>query len=139
MQSKDQKVFKGTFYQFDYEQDWEVEIIENIVCVFKEYGDGVLQFAATRSENGKVDLDLELLKYLKRNQIDHSNQKITSYITANGQNALALEYTKEGRFWLLQLLAQDDKLLVVIYNADAPPNESLTLEISKILVSIKFL
>lgn len=130
--------FEGSFFMLVYPSSWEQEIIEDVVCFFKEDGCGALQMASTRSEDGHYNPEKEMNAYLDRNNLPNDPEKNIKYKTQNNIDAIACEYMQEGRFWLVQILCHEDKMLIVLYNADEPPEQSLSLEISSIISSIKF-
>lgn len=129
-------LFQGSFFRLTYPASWEQEIIEDVICFFKDDGCGALQIASSRLEDIECDLEKEMESYLARNNVAHDPKKAIKYQTSSNLNAIVREYMYEGRFWMVQLLNTQDKLLIVLYNADEPPDDALSVEISQIISSI---
>ena len=121
-----------------YPASWEAEVIEDIPAFYDPEGAGALQLVATRSTDDSCDLQAEMARYLERHGIEFQPDRIVGYKTESGLDAMVCEFLKEDRFWLVQMLTLDEKLLVVIYNADELPEPELIGILAAIIRSIKF-
>ncbi|MBX7056811.1 MAG: hypothetical protein K1X75_02005 [Leptospirales bacterium] len=133
------RIFHGVFFQVFVPADWEQEIIENIPCFFDPDGAGALQLAATRRDAEEAfDPAEELRYYLEKNGVEYAEDRVALYHTPQGALAAACEYRRDGRFWMVQMIAEGRRMIVALYNADATPDEELARELSVILSSIRF-
>ncbi|MCB1172820.1 MAG: hypothetical protein KDK39_04615 [Leptospiraceae bacterium] len=135
----DSRLFQGSFFRFRYLTNWQHEIIEDVACFFRADSGGVLQIAASRLAAGSLDLKAQIRAYLQRNQIDGHQAELFEYQTTRGIPAIACEYWHQDRFWLVQFLGSQDRLLIVLYNGDEVPESDLAREISTMLASIEFI
>ncbi len=134
------KTFKGTFFSFFYPEDWKLEIIENIPCLYKDNGPGALLVVAFRYEDLEgVDTKRELLRYFHSRNIHISENRIVTFITENQLMSSAIEYIHEERFWFANLLGKDHKYVLLLWNSDEIPQKELIDEISFIIKSFRYL
>ena len=131
------QIFQGTFFELRFPDNWETEIIENIPCFFDPLGGGVVQIVATRGIADTSDLKPEMSKYLARHGLEYHEDKIVRYQTPSGLRAMACEFIREERFWLVQMLSEADKLIVFLFNSDEVPEQELAMNISQMVQSIK--
>lgn len=127
--------FEGPFFELLYPEHWEKIIVENIPSFFDPEGDGVLQVAASKL-NEPANLQGETTKYLARHGIEFDD-KVVYYKTERGYDCMAREFNKDGRFWLANVMALEDRLLVVMYNGDSTPDEVQAMIISGVIQSIQ--
>jgi hypothetical protein len=133
------RLFRGTFFQLIYPAEWEMEIIEDIPAFYDPLSGGVLQCAASRNPDGPFDLPGEMRKFLERQQIAFEEDSIARFRTPGGQDCIACEYTREDRFWMVYMIALEDRLLIVMYNADEIPGPDQARSVSDVIASIRFL
>jgi hypothetical protein len=132
------KNFQGAFFELAYPDEWELEIVENIPCLFDLEAGWVLQLAASSSEDGNYDLNSEFTRYLEINQIEFQEDRVVRYENASGLDCLAAEFMKDNRFWLVQMIASGPRLLAALFNSDQVPDGELAAEISATVGSIQF-
>jgi len=128
--------FQGTFFRLSYPDHWEAEIIEDIPAFFDPEGGGALQVAAG-SEEGNFQTREELNRFLSRQGMEFQDEKVATFINEKGIECSICEYMREGRFWLVQALSIQNRLLLVFYNSDEIPDQEQALAISSILGSIQ--
>ncbi len=134
---KPARLFRGVFFQLLYPAAWESEIIEDIPAFYDPASGGVLQIAASRSETG-FDLAREMRKFLERVGIEFQADHVASFRMPGGQECLACEFTKDDRFWMVYIIVDEDRLLIVMYNSDEFPDAELARELSDVIASIRF-
>ena len=133
------KVFHGAFFDLAYPAEWELEIVENIPCLFDLEAGWVLQLAAsTLKDGGNYDLNSEFTRYLEINQIEFQEDRVVRYENASGLDCLAAEFMKDNRFWLVQMIARGPRLLAALFNSDQVPDQELAGQISATVGSIQF-
>ena len=132
------KSFRGTFFRLHYPTDWECEIIENVPSFFDPDAGWALQIAATRNASGDYDLRSELRTYLENNSIEFMEERVVAFETQSGLTALACEFTRENRFWMIQFLGSEDRMVIMIFNADEVPDHDLAIDISRAVGSLEF-
>lgn len=134
------RIFQGVFFQAFVPAHWEEEIVENIPCFFDPEGGGALQIAATRRSSGDdFDPAEELRYYLEKNGIEYQSERVARYQTQQGMDAAACEFRQQGRFWMVQMIAEGQRMVVVIYNSDSTPDPDLARELSVIIGSLRLL
>ena len=138
VEEKPGRVFQGTFFQLIYPGEWMLEIIEDIPAFYDPMGGGVLQTAASRSPDGPFLLAREMKKFLTQQEIEFDEEKVARLKTPAGQDCMACEFTRDNRFWMVYMIAEGDKLLIVMYNADEFPDSDQARNISDVIASIRF-
>ena len=128
--------FRGTFFRLQYPSHWEVEVIEDIPAFYDPMGGGALQIAAFKKSDEPVNLENEMTRYLGEIKIAFDPEKIASFELPAGP-CLACEFIKEDRFWLVNMLGKEGKLLIVIYNADEVPDPDTVGIVMTIIKSIR--
>ena len=132
-------MFRGSFFQLLYPAHWEEEIIEDIPAFYDPEGSGVLQVVALRNKGGgEFDLAMEMERYLKRHSIQYDKDVVARFPIPSGLNCMACEFMRENRFWLVNLVAHADKMLIVLYNADEAPDVELARMVSEVIRSVVF-
>jgi hypothetical protein len=114
-------LFRGAGFELRYPESYETEIIEDIPAFFDPMGGGVLQVATVVTEKIPPDLEAEMKKYLTGMKIEYEPEKIAEYNHPAGR-CLACEFTKDERFWLINMIGSDKKVFIVLYNADEIPD-----------------
>lgn len=130
------RIFKGPFFRLAYPDHWESEIIENIPAFYDPHGCGALQVAASTNPESPYVLETEMVRYLGRHGMELDRERVVRFQTDAGLDCLACEFMKEGRFWLVYMMGEADKLLIVFYNADRIPDAAEVRIISRIIRSI---
>lgn len=134
------KTFKGTFFSFFYPKNWNLEIIENIPCLYRDDGPGALLVVAFRYEDlDGVDTKRELLRYFRSRNIQVPENRITTFITENNLMSSAIEYIHEERFWFANLVGKEHKYVLLLWNSDEIPEKEMIDEITFIIHSLRFL
>lgn len=128
------RIFQGPFFELQIPGRWEYEIIENVPAFFDPMGAGALQIAATRDSRG---LDEEMQRYLERNGLAFQEDRIARFQNSQGLECLACEFVKDNRFWMVQMIARETKLVIAMYNADETPAEEAATELAGLLASIR--
>lgn len=138
IEEKPGRVFRGTFFQLIYPADWMLEIIEDIPAFYDPMAGGVLQIAASRNPDGPFLLAEEMKKFLGQQDIEFQEEHVARFKTPGGQDCMACEFTRTDRFWMVYMITQGDKLLIVMYNADEFPDPDQARDISDVIASIRF-
>lgn len=133
------KLFKGTFFEFEYPDEWEFEIIEHIPCFFDPEGSGALQTAAFRDPEGEpFDVLDELAAYLDRQEISVNADRIATFDLPFGAHAAGCEFMKDDRFWLVNCIVEKDKMVLLIWNSDDLPDRDTATAIGHSVMTMKF-
>ena len=132
------KLFTGPFFRLAYPRHWDTEIIEDIPAFYDPEGGGALQIVASRKESGVYLPDEELERWLVRQGVEVSTDRITLYEGQPGVSCAACEFVRDQRFWMVQVMTAGTALLIVMYNGDEVPDpetvEMLTLIIRSITI-----
>jgi len=128
--------FQGPFFTLQYPDTWEMEIIEDIPAFFDPLGGGALQVVASQNDGAPFEPESEMEKYLSRLGIDFDLDRLVRYDHAAGKS-VACEFVREGRFWLVNMIASANRLLVMIYNADELPDPDTVRIIMKIIQTVR--
>lgn len=130
--------FRGPFFQLQYPVLWVHEIIEEIPAFYDPEGSGAVQLAAVKNQPGNTfDLESEMTRYLHRHSIEFDAERMAHY-QMEDLDCMACEFVQEERFWMVTLMVKENKLLMVIYNADETPDVELAQSISGIIRSVVF-
>ncbi|MEQ8351659.1 MAG: hypothetical protein RH862_09255 [Leptospiraceae bacterium] len=130
--------FRGTFFELLYPRDWEYEIIENIPCFFDPEGGGAVQVAAFRQPEGQdFDFDAEMERYLNGHGIQMDKSRIAEFSLASGLACRACEFVLEDRFWLVNMIVQGSRMILVLYNSDDIPEQETVQKISGLIQTIR--
>ncbi|MCB1165252.1 MAG: hypothetical protein KDK37_16675 [Leptospiraceae bacterium] len=130
--------FRGTFFELLYPRDWECEIIEDIPCFFDPEGGGAVQIAAFRHpENKNFDFDQEMQRYLEGHEIRMDKSRIAEFNLPSGLACRACEFVLENRFWLVNMIVQGSRMILVIYNADEIPDQETVQKITGMIHTIR--
>lgn len=132
------RLFSGPFFRLAYPRDWEMEIIEDIPAFYDAEGGGALQVVASRKEEGEFLPDEELERWLTRQGVEVSEDKIAVYEAQPGVRCAACEFVRDRRFWMVQAMASGSALLLIIYNADEVPDAPTVSILSLLIRSITF-
>lgn len=133
------KLFEGPWFQVLYPSHWESQIIENVPCFFDPEGAGALQLAAYRNPNDDpFDADVEIRRYLERQGVEYSPEKIRRFSLPSGPDCNACEFIKNDRFWMINCILRGSRMVFVIYNADEVPDEETVAGIQLMIQSIRF-
>lgn len=133
------KCFRGTFFDLEYPDAWEVEIIENVPCFFDPDGIGALQAAAFRNPEGMPFDPIEQLGlYLERNGVTLDSDRVALFDLPSGLQAAACEFMKEDRFWLVNSIVRGDKMLLILWNSDVVPDADTAAAIGHTVMTIRF-
>lgn len=127
------------WYQMKYPAHWELEIIENIPAFYDPEGAGAVQISAFANRGSHYSLSDEMKRYLHQHSIDYHPDKIACFQTVDGTNIETCEFVRDGRFWMVYMLASEDKLILCTYNSDEAPNARDAGIIGSIARSIQFL
>ena len=130
--------FRGTFFELLYPSDWECEIIEDIPCFFDPEGGGAVQVAAFRHpDGGNFDFDEEMERYLKGHGIRMDKSRIAEFSIPSGLSCRACEFVLEDRFWLVNMVLQGSRMILVLYNSDDMPDADTVQKISGLIQTIR--
>ncbi|EHQ06753.1 hypothetical protein [Leptonema illini] len=133
------KRFRGTFFDLEYSDTWEMEIIENVPCFFDPDGIGALQAAAFREPEGTPFNPIEQLgAYLERHGLTLDTDRVAVFDLPSGLQAAACEFMKDDRFWLVNCIVKGDKMLLMLWNSDALPDADTAEAIGRTVMTIRF-
>jgi hypothetical protein len=132
------RTFEGPFFSMRIPLTWEVEVIENIPAIFDPEGGGVLQIASFRRGSGVADPKYEIEIFLNQNGIEADPSRMAEFALPSGLDCVAVEYVLDNRFWMVNAICKENRLLLVTYNSDEMPEASLAMLISEIIGTIKF-
>ncbi len=133
------KRFRGTFFDLEYPDGWEMEIIENIPCFFDPDGIGALQAAAFREPEGRPFHPIEqLATYLERHQLKLDADRVAVFDLPSGLQAAACEFMKDDRFWLVNCIVKAEKMLLLLWNSDALPDADTAEAIGRTVMTVRF-
>lgn len=127
------------WYSLLYPAHWEHMVVEEIPAFFHPDGAGALQFYAFESKQDSFDVNAELANYLKIHQIDYEEDKVAEFENNEGSSIRACEFEKEGRIWLVYMIANQKQMLLATYNADEPVDEEMFQNLTDIISSVRFL
>ncbi|MEM7180944.1 MAG: DUF3805 domain-containing protein [Spirochaetota bacterium] len=127
------------WYKMQYPASWEMEIIENIPAFFDLEGSGALQISAFQNQEGSYELSDEMQRYLQMHRLNFNPEQIAKFQTVDGTEVQTCEFVKEQRFWMVYMLAKEDKLILCTYNADETPDANDARTIGSIARSIQFI
>lgn len=131
------QTFRGTFFQMQYPGLWDSEIIEDIPCFFDPDSGWALQAIAFRSQLGEPFTELN--RYLERHSLKADPAKTAHFSLPSGLSCMACEFYIEQRFWLVNLIFRDNRMLFILFNSDELPEESLAREISSVIRTVEFI
>ncbi|EMG12518.1 hypothetical protein LEP1GSC151_0383 [Leptospira interrogans serovar Grippotyphosa str. LT2186] len=117
---------------------WVHMVIEGIPAFFEENGSGALQVYAFENKSGSYNLREELERYLKTHEINFEEDKITVFDNEEGSKIMACEFTKEDRFWMVYMIANRKRMILLTYNSDETPHNYLVNELTTVISSIRF-
>jgi hypothetical protein len=126
------------WYYFTYPEYWELEVIEGVPAFFDPEGSGAFIISAFLNKAGVYDLTEEMGRFLAQHKIKHDPSKIASFDRTDGTKVQACEFVADGRFWLVYLLAFQNKLLICTYNSDETPDRELAEILTTMISSIRF-
>ncbi len=131
--------FRGPFYELRFPSHWEELVVENIPCFFDPEEGGVVQAVASRSSTGPYQIQAEMARYLEQHKLNPEMTNLVGYKTDQEADALACEFAKEGRFWMVHMLVHGDRMVLLLYNSDKTPDRGVAGEVASILRSVRFL
>ncbi|PKA05420.1 hypothetical protein CH375_05305 [Leptospira ellisii] len=117
---------------------WVHMVIEGIPAFFEENGSGALQVYAFENKAGSYDLHEELRRYLKTHEIDFEEDKVASFENEEGSRIMACEFRKEDRFWMVYMIANGKRMILLTYNGDETPAAYLVRDLTTVISSIRF-
>lgn len=121
-----------------YPSHWDQEIIEDVAAFYDPEGDGALQVAvASRSMATEPTRELEI--YLQKQGMEYKADNVAVYDLPRGGRAAVCEFIKQERFWMVGMFTKNEKVLIVMYNADEVPDQETAGLISSTLNTIEFL
>ncbi len=127
-------------YMFAYPEHWTYEIIEEIPAFYDpEINDGAFQVSSFQNKIGEFDLNEEMKRFLKFHTFEFDEEAVASFTNNEGSKIMACEFISEERFWMVYMIANLNRLLVCTYNSDNSPNKSLSLILSDMISSIRFI
>lgn len=127
------------WYSLLYPAHWESLVVEQIPAFFEPNGSGALQFYAFESKAESYDAVLELTNYLKIHDLDYDEDKVAEFRNNQGSLILASEFYKDSRVWIVYLIANEKKMILVTYNSDEEISDQLFLDLRNIISSIKII
>lgn len=127
------------WYIFHYPEYWEMEVIEGVPAFFDPEGAGAFLISAFKNVVGNYDLSEEMGRFLGQHKIQYDPTKIASFEKAEGTLVQACEFVTEGRFWLVYMLANGNKLLICSYNSDEAPDKELAEILTTMISSVRFI
>jgi hypothetical protein len=127
------------WYMLAFPEHWEVEVIEEIPAFYDPDGAGALQVSAFENKLGTYDLAEELARFLAFHKIEYDENCIASFTNNLGSKIKACEFISEERFWLVYMISFRSKLIVCTYNSDEKPDKELSIMLTNIISSIRFL
>ena len=127
------------WYMLVFPEHWEVEVIEEIPAFYDPDGAGALQVSAFENKLGTYDLAEELARFLAFHKIEYDENCIASFTNNLGSKIKACEFISEERFWLVYMISFRSKLIVCTYNSDEKPDKELSIMLTNIISSIRFL
>ena len=131
--------FQGTFFELQYPDSWEVEIIENIPCFFDPDGVGALQVAAFRQPDAEpFDLLDEMAVYLERQKVVVDQDQLAIFDLPGELQAAACEFLKDDRFWMINCIVKTDRMLFLLWNSDVVPDTDTAEMIGSCVTSVRF-
>ncbi|MBK8397120.1 MAG: DUF3805 domain-containing protein [Leptospiraceae bacterium] len=127
------------WYMLAYPEYWEVEVIEEIPAFYDPDGAGALQVSAFENKLGSYNLSEELARFLAIHKIEYDEDCVASFKNNLGSEIKACEFISEERFWLVYMISFGSKLIVCTYNSDERPDKELSIILTNIISSIRFL
>ena len=113
--------------------------IGEIPAFFDPDGAGALQVSAFENKLGNYNLSEELARFLTIHKIEYDEECIASFKNNLGSEIKACEFISEERFWLVYMISFGSKLIVCTYNSDERPDKELSIMLTNIISSIRFL
>ncbi len=132
------RVFQGKFFTIGIPVDWEEVIVEDIPSFFDPDGAGAFQVVALSHEGDDYQLEDEMRRFLTSHGVEFDEAGVVSYVAPEGYHAMACEFRKEDRFWMVQMAATGKRLVIIMYNSDEVPDRALSLTLSGMIQSLKF-
>jgi hypothetical protein len=127
-------------YMFAYPETWVYEVIEEIPAFYDpETNDGAFQISSFQNKELDFDLSEEMNRFLELHKIEFDEEKVASFTNNEGSKILACEFISDSRFWLVYMVANKFKLLVCTYNSDNKPTKDLSIILTNMISSIRFL
>jgi Domain of unknown function (DUF3805) len=127
------------WYALAYPEFWTVEVIEGIPAFYDpESGDGALVLSAFKNRSGYFDLSEEMKRFLANYKVKYEKDKIASFRNKQNCEIQACEFISQERFWLVYMIAFQNKLLVCTFNSDAVPERETSEILTAIISSITF-
>lgn len=127
------------WYSFVYPEYWEMEVIEGIPAFYDPNGVGAFLISAFRNvADIEYDTAEELSRFLAQHKIEYDEEKIASFENGEGTTVKACEFISEGRFWMVYMLSNGNKLLICTYNSDEGPDRELAQILTTMVSSIRF-
>ncbi|EOQ97878.1 hypothetical protein LEP1GSC195_1355 [Leptospira wolbachii serovar Codice str. CDC] len=127
------------WYSFLFPADWEQMVVEEIPAFFHPNGGGALQVYAFESKLEDFDVDLELENYLKIHEIDYDAENVAVFENNEGSSIRACEFQKEDRVWMVYMVANQMRMILVTYNSDEEVGDELFQQLTNIISSVRIL
>ncbi|MCW7462679.1 hypothetical protein [Leptospira limi] len=127
------------WYSFLFPVTWEHMVVEEIPAFFHPDGGGALQVYAFESKLEHFDVDKELENYLKIHEIDYDPEKVAVFENNEGSNIRACEFQREDRVWMVYLVANKERMILLTYNSDEEVGDELFQQLTNIISSVRFL
>ncbi|TGM51556.1 hypothetical protein [Leptospira vanthielii] len=127
------------WYSFLFPANWEQMVVEEIPAFFHPNGGGALQVYAFESKLEDFDVDLELENYLKIHEIDYDAENVAVFENNEGTSIRACEFQKEDRVWMVYMVANQMRMILVTYNSDEEVGDELFQQLTNIISSVRIL
>ncbi|EMJ87104.1 hypothetical protein [Leptospira meyeri] len=127
------------WYSFLFPATWEHMVVEEIPAFFHPDGGGALQVYAFESKLEDFNVDQELANYLKIHEIDYDAENVAVFENNEGSSIRACEFLKEDRVWMVYMVANKSRMLLVTYNSDEEVGDELFQQLTNIISSVRFL
>lgn len=139
-QGPEYKLYKSPngWYSMVVPAHWVQMVIEGIPAFFEENGSGALQVYAFENKVGSYILKEELERYLKTHEIDFEEDKVADFENEEGSKIMACEFVKADRFWMVYMISNKKRMILLTYNSDEVPAEYLVKELTTVISSIRF-
>ena len=97
-----------------------------------------MQVAAFRQPEGQdFDFDGEMERYLNGHGIRMDKSRIAEFALASGLPCRACEFVLEDRFWLVNMIVQGSRMILVLFNSDEIPDQETVQKISGLIQTIR--
>lgn len=141
------------WYTLEYPRVWEVEIYDHIPAFFDPFeGKGALQvFSVQLGKEESIPENLKQLQFLSGKTLRHKTEifldnqsiayekdQIVTFEKA-GMEYAAIEYYKEGRFYMACLIQSEPIFVLTLYNCKDSPDTEEAKTVSQIIQSIKII